>query len=104
MVKCPYASEGDACYNKNFKNNTALDLHIKHKHSKGKPKEIAEDQTENTEQIKELTKEELGLLPELEPDLSTESPGKPIGICSDCGADIFDEKITECPNCKAKFN
>lgn len=68
MVKCPHGKEGDACFDKNFRNQTALDMHIKHKHKEAKSEpskdvEGSDNRSSDRDDIAadELRKEDIGL-------------------------------------------
>jgi hypothetical protein len=100
---------------KECKNKTALALH-RRTHEK-KPKQSASDSQDIHREVRggngknndaadsatdgssdELNKKDIGL--------EDEEQEKPLGSCSDCGADVYKKDVEngECPNCKSRFD
>lgn len=96
MVKCDKAKKGDDCFNKEFKNSAMLKVHLTHKH-----KEKLSVETPK-EEVLEITKEELGFTDEEKAIAENEANNDVIGICSDCGVDVYAGQ-TACSNCEKEF-
>ena len=82
MVKCQHAKEGDACFGKEFRNQTMLSTHTKFKHPDG-------------DNNSDPSLEDIGLTEDKPKENTTM-------VCSDCGFEL--KAISDsCPNCGEKF-
>jgi len=100
MVKCPKCKKGDKLFEHEFRNKTALAMHMKHKHKEEAAAEPpAEPPEEPPVEPKEVTKEELGIGVNPEP----EPVEKKVFNCSECGCEV-EPDMKQCPNCKEPFD
>ena len=114
-MKCKYCKEGDSKFNHEFKNQTMLDMHIKHKHKAAEPDTIVHNGIEPPKTAHKGVDFQAAppAAPPADPGLSDlgiggneePEPEKNVLYCSECGfeIDVSGGNPEKCPNCGEVF-